>query len=328
MKLTTLLSIPAMILPCSAEVTTVRTDFPWTQNLPQDIRDQYLTPTQVIDEIPCDARAQLQQLFLPHIKNCKTAKDVALTVAPLMNKVTGVYYTIERRKACMNASECLAEKKASCSGLSIILVSTMRALGVPARIVGVSTWNHVRGNHNWTEVWVDGEWRMLEFGQSDFDTEWVLEAAGMLDSSEFHQRVLAVNGKPATGDDDYFILAWDQDNKTLGADDVSARYHELADAWYQATAKPEHANTQLLMVDLQPRHENPSSIALVEKSTNKILGEGHLPKPSDDVREMVRFRLPKNSEQNYELLLESGKRLPVSATSDRVQVIRLSPEQL
>ncbi len=326
MNLLTLFSIP--IMPLSSAAATIQPHFPWTQNIPQDIREQYLEPTQVIDEITCDARAELQQLFLPHIQNCKTAKDVALTVAPLMNQVTGVYYTIERRKACMNASECLAEKKASCSGLSILLVSTMRALGVPARLVGVSTWNHVRGNHNWAEVWVEGEWCMLEFGQSDFNTEWVLEAAGMLDSSEFHQRVLAVNGKRATGEHDYFILAWDLDNKTLGADDVSARYHELADAWYAATAKPEHVNTQLLMVDLQPRHENPSSIALIEKSTNTVLGKRHLPKPSDDVREMVRFHLPRGTGEHYELLLESGKRLPVTATAERVQVLRLSPEEL
>ncbi len=320
-----ILSLPALIMTAHANI---QTDFPWTRDIPADIREQYLTPTQVIDEIPCDARARLQELFLPHIKDCKTAEEVALTVAPLMTEVTGIYYTIERRKACMNAEECLAEKKASCSGLSITLVSTMRALGVPARLVGVATWDHVEGNHNWAEVWVNGGWRMLEFGQKQFDTPWVLEAAGMLDPKEFYQRVLAVNGKKATGDKDYFVIVWALDNKTVGADDVSERYRKLADDWYRATAKPEDANTQLVMVDLQPRHENPSTVELVEKSTGRVLGKGTLPVPTDDVREMVRFRLPLGGEESYMLRFPSGKTMPVKPTSERVQIIRLTPQLL
>ncbi len=306
----------------------MKTDFPWIHDLPANIKEHYLTPTQVIDEIPCDARAQLQELFLPFIVDCKTAREVALTIAPLMGAVTGVYYTIERRKACMNALESLAEKKASCSGLSILLVSTMRALGVAARLVGVATWSHVQGNHNWAEVWAEGQWHMLEFGQSNFNTPWVMEAAGMLDPTKFDQRVLALNGKKATGAEDYFLIAWDFDNKSIGADDVSARYRQLADDWYRATAKPADAHTQLLMVDLQPRHENPSAVELVEEATGRVLGKGLLPVPTDDVREMVRFRLPLNKEQGCYLRFDSGKTLAVSPTANRVQVLRLTPEQL
>jgi hypothetical protein len=44
---------------------------------------------------------------------------------------------------------------ASCTGLAILFVQTLRAAGVPARVVGTPAWNGnvSHGNHNWVEVY-------------------------------------------------------------------------------------------------------------------------------------------------------------------------------
>ncbi len=46
---------------------------------------------------------------------------------------------------------------ASCTGLSVRLTDACRAVGVPARVVGIPSWVNKRGNHTWVEVW-DETW--------------------------------------------------------------------------------------------------------------------------------------------------------------------------
>jgi len=45
---------------------------------------------------------------------------------------------------------------ASCTGVSILYADALRAVGVPARIVGTPAWNAdvSHGNHNWVEVYL------------------------------------------------------------------------------------------------------------------------------------------------------------------------------
>ncbi len=300
----------------------IQTQFPWSAAIPAEIRAQYIEPLQVFAENPADERARLQKLFLPLVQDCKTPYDVALALAPQMSKVTGVIYSTARSKAVMNATESLNEKKASCSGLSILFASTLRALGVPARVVGVATWNHVRGNHTWTEFWHNGEWHMLEFNEKAPNTPWVMEAVGMLDFRSKYQRVMAITGKAVTGEDDYFILPWMPAKKNLGAEDVSARYMKLAKDWYAKDQKPEHAHTQRLMVDVFPRVPEPPTVALVDDK-GKVLGEGKLPSPTDDMRKMLRLNLPMDNERQYFLRFPDGQQMPVKATNTPVQILRL-----
>jgi len=43
---------------------------------------------------------------------------------------------------------------ASCTGLSILLVCALRAVGAPARVAGTARWNtSTGGNHDWVEIW-------------------------------------------------------------------------------------------------------------------------------------------------------------------------------
>jgi len=71
-----------------------------------------------------------------------------------------VAYSREREKADQSSFESIASGKASCTGLSILLVDACRAVGIPARVVGTPLWVDRSGNHTWVEIWDDG-WRYL-----------------------------------------------------------------------------------------------------------------------------------------------------------------------
>ena len=89
----------------------------------------------------------------------------------------------------------LQSGKVSCTGQSILLVCALRSVGIPARMAGVLTWNHVRGNHNWVEAWCDGEWKMLEYNEKDFNTPWVMSAISMLDPRKPENAIYATSWK-------------------------------------------------------------------------------------------------------------------------------------
>ncbi len=295
---------------------------PWTKDVPADLVDQYINGTQLLDENPSEWRATLREIFYPHVKDLKTAEEAAFFIAKNIGKLTGVYYSTERSRACLNPIEALAEKKASCTGLSILFAAALRSVDIPSRIAGVVSWNHVRGNHTWTEVWIDGEWRMLEFGEGSYNTGWVMEGVGMLDNKNPYQRVLATTGKPATQENPtHFFLPWAFHNKSVGAEDVSERYQKLAKAWYEKNGIP--ADKQRLMIDVQPREEADITVKLVDAKGTE-LSSGLLPKPQQDMREMLRLLLPRDEKQSYFLLFPTGDKIEVKPTGAPVQVIRLS----
>jgi len=60
-------------------------------------------------------------------------------------------------------SETLKHGYASCTGLSILVADALRAVGVPARVVGTPEWNlPTGGNHNWVEVWWGNGWHFID----------------------------------------------------------------------------------------------------------------------------------------------------------------------
>ena len=145
MKITTIITtVTAMISTAFAA---------WQpEEVPDDIRRNYIDANMVISEDPCDWRETVRNIFAPAVAHCNSTREAVLYIAENMTKLTGAYYTIERRRADMNALEALAEKKISCSGQTILMVCAYRSLGIPARAAGITTWNHIRGNHSWPEV--------------------------------------------------------------------------------------------------------------------------------------------------------------------------------
>lgn len=287
---------------------------PWENaRIPAEVEAAHLRADRVFFEQPCDWRDTVAGIFRPLVRHCSSAREATLYIAANMTKVTGVYYSTERSKAAMNALEALAEKKVSCSGQSILLVCALRSIGIPARAVGVMTWNHVRGNHTWVEAWFDDAWHMIEFNEKDFNTPWVMEGIGMLNPAKLSQRIYAV-GAPGA------LLSFPPVLKKEGvipAEDVTERYLKLARQWYEESGYP--ADCQRLMVDVVERYDTPQPVELLDAS-GKVIAQSVLPTKTDDMRRFASLALPR--EGNFVLRTPGGS-MPLTATLQPVRIIRL-----
>lgn len=288
--------------------------FPWGRDaIPETVKNAALLPDWVFCETPCDWREQVGAIFRPVVKDCSSAREAVLKIAAGMSELTGVYYTMERRKPAMNALESLSEKKVSCTGQSILLVCALRSVGIPARVVWVMTWNHVPGNHTWVEAWVDGTWQMIEFNEKDFNTPWVMESIGMLDPNLPEQRVYAVGGGQA---DKSLPLSASVDSSLL-MEDVTERYMLLARRWYMEKGFRE--DCQRVMVDILPRSDKVETVEILDEQ-GKIVSRAVLPGHRDDVRKFASLTLPRSGK--YTLCSPLGKQVLV-ATAQPVRIIRL-----
>lgn len=309
-----LLCLP-LLLPCRGADAVSPTDFPWQSATPQALVQTSVQPDRVLNETPCDWRPVLTPLAAKLVQDCRTPREAVLTMAAKLPEATGVYYSIERRKACMNALEALEEKKVSCTGQTILLVCALRAVGIPARAVGIATWNHVLGNHTWAEAWFDGEWHMIEFNERDFNTPWVMENIGMTDPREITQRIVAATPQGKVP----YITVLLTDKQLVPAEDVTERYHALSRAWYEQAGLP--ADQQRLMVELSPRPTATITARVTDAEGNEI-SAAPLPTDKDDVRAFARLTLPR--EGKFFLQIEGNDRqLPLTPTAEPVQVLRL-----
>lgn len=284
----------------------------WEEEIPADISRDYVEADIVLDEEPCDWRATVGDIFRPAAAACSSAEEATLYIASHMTELTGVYYSVERRKPNMNALEALTEKKVSCTGQSILLICALRSVGIPARAVCVPTWNHVRGNHTWAEAWVNGQWRMIEFNEKEFNTPWVMESIGLLNPVRPEQRIYAaapVSGKPM----------W-YGRRSVCVEDVTERYVRLAQAWYGKLQMP--PGHKRLMVDVQPRPAKPLMLIL-EAEDGKAVASAPSPTASDDLRQFASFNLPEKG-QYYLRLQGQEQRSFVQVTPQPAQVMRLA----
>ncbi|MDE7353459.1 MAG: transglutaminase-like domain-containing protein [Acetatifactor sp.] len=66
-----------------------------------------------------------------------------------------------------------------CGEESVLTVTALRSMGIPARQVYVPLWSHCDDNHAWVEAWCDGEWRFLGAcePQERLDRGWFTGAA-------------------------------------------------------------------------------------------------------------------------------------------------------
>lgn len=291
-------------------------EYPWSDDVPAEIAATALHPDQVLDETPCDWRPVVKSIFAPQAEECRTAREAVLRIASNIGATTGVYYTPERRKHNMNALEALSEKKVSCTGQSILLTCALRSVDIPARAVGILCWNHVQGNHTWVEAWFEGAWHMIEFNEKDFNTGWVMENIGMLNTCNPVQRIKAAN--PA-GQHWWFPLNG-KSRTNFKADDVTERYTELAREWYICNGMD--ASTQRLMVNVRDRREQAPVLELVDRK-GIVISAGRLPSLRDDMRYFTRLELPRSGEY-YLRLKGEQKHIPIRATEAPVQIISLN----
>lgn len=316
-----------------------RATYPWAKKVPWGIYRNDVLPYAVLDETRDEWRAELAQKIAPIVANCLTGSQAALAVAGNIEKTLKVSYSILRDKPNQSPKESMSTGRLSCTGQSILLVDALRSVGIPARIAGVLLWSHIMGNHTWVEAWCDGAWQMIECGEKDFNTPWVMENIGMLDIQKKKHHIMASSWSD-TGNDN-FPLIWyarqltpdgdvlfDEQAPKIPGLDVTERYMRLAKNWYAKHPSPER--TQKLYVDHREKGQDQLSrtpVEVVLKDTQgKEWGRGKTPGTSEDVRQFLNLTLPQDRDCYLEWQTPNGTKIQkkVTPTNTPVQIVCLN----
>ena len=214
----------------------VREKYQWAKQLPEDVYLYDVLPYHVVDEVRDSWRKELYELFAPAVDTCSTMYDALCAVKAYIPRLTGVDYITKREKTYQSPRESMRQGMASCTGLAILLVDAYRAVGIPARFAGTASWHDNRGNHSWTEVWLDGEWRVTEYYfPSKLDHLWFMPDASKAKEDDRTYAIYATRFGKA---DDWFPMVWadgDVEGRSVeelpqivGAVNVTKHYQDLA----------------------------------------------------------------------------------------------------
>ncbi|MBO7261912.1 MAG: transglutaminase domain-containing protein [Alistipes sp.] len=294
-----------------------REKYEWAKALPKEIYQHDVLPFHVVDEVRDAWRKELYEMFAPAVDTCKTMYDAVCAVNANIPQLTGVHYNTKREKTNQSPRESMRQGMASCTGLAILLVDAYRAVGIPARFAGTASWHDNRGNHSWTEVWLDGQWRVTEYYfPSELDHLWFMADAS---KAKAEDRTYAIYATRFGKADDWFPMVWADGDvegrpieelpRTVGAENVTERYIALAYeqytrhieagthtfikiAGYKERGKTEHSEDRVAMgVD-------------VFRGTEQM-GGGLTANELRDMNDMFSVLVPKNTE--YELRYYNAK---------------------
>lgn len=217
---------PELILANTALAYEAWTTAPWGPRIPRERFLNDVLPYASLTEVRDGSRGRLRELALPLVAGCSTPSEAAEALNRALFTQQGVTYGNRDVRADAAPLESLASGRATCIGLSILLVGACRAVGIPARIAGTPVWTSGRGNrgtHEWVEVW-DGGWHYLGAGEphsEGFDHAWFSEEASKALPDHPLHAIYAVSYR-RTGT--RFPLPWAPRERWVEAENVSERY--------------------------------------------------------------------------------------------------------
>lgn len=207
---------------------------PWRAQVSEAQFFQYILPYASLNERRDPWRESFYERFREKAWAFNDPIDAAKWLNANFNDSFGVtYHATKRPKPDQSPFESIEAKYASCTGLSILLTDACRAVGIPARIVGVPKWKGIEGNHNWVEVWggpaaaegktVVRSWHAVgEAGGDPRDLNWVHDRCRQHTDPDIPEsRVYAAVHRPA---ELYFPLVWDESLKYVQAVNVTRFY--------------------------------------------------------------------------------------------------------
>jgi poly(3-hydroxybutyrate) depolymerase len=200
-----------------------RAEFPWAASVPIDLFHNDVLPYAVFDETREPWRAEYLDKARGLVKDARTATEAVQTLNRDLFKLINVHYNTGRKRPNQSPSESVAISKATCTGLTIILVDACRAIGIPARGVGTPMWTNERGNHTWAEVW-DGDWYFTgadEYDPQGLNRGWFVGDAAKAKADVPRYSIYATSWKR---DGVSFPLVWARNRSEVAAVNVTARY--------------------------------------------------------------------------------------------------------
>ncbi|WP_278788592.1 transglutaminase-like domain-containing protein [Leyella stercorea] len=284
-----------------------RAEFPWAKEVPDSVFLNDVVAYANLNENRESWRKDFYERFKKYVAPCKTMREAIDSVNKNVRDELLVDYNTKREKPDQAPYESMRQHMASCSGLSILLTDAFRAVGIPSRVAGTPAWHDDRGNHNWNEVWIDGQWRFTEYYPSDdLDQSWFLTDAGKAIKEDVRKAIYAASFKP-TGC--YFPLVWDDDIRYVHAENVTDRYTSLYRA--QLSAMPaDGTHVALRVMVFKDKDHAEASGDRVATNLDVFKGEkqlygGRSTGATQDMNDVLTFNVEKN--QQYIIKYMNGK---------------------
>lgn len=297
----------AFLLENVAYAYKARAEFPWAKEVPDSVFLNDVVAYANLNENRESWRKDFYERFKKYVAPCKTMREAIDSVNKNVRDELLVDYNTKREKPDQAPYESMRQHMASCSGLSILLTDAFRAVGIPSRVAGTPAWHDDRGNHNWNEVWIDGQWRFTEYYPSDdLDQSWFLTDAGKAIKEDVRKAIYAASFKP-TGS--YFPLVWDEDIRYVHAENVTDRYTSLYRA--QLSAMPaDGSHVALRVMVFKDKDHAEASGDRVATNLDVFKGEkqlygGRSTGATQDMNDVLTFNVEKN--QQYVVKFVNGK---------------------
>ncbi|MDB6155830.1 MAG: hypothetical protein JWL90_4283 [Chthoniobacteraceae bacterium] len=200
-----------------------RAKFPWAKSLPEERFFNDVLPYAVLDETRESWRKTLLPTATELVKDCTTASEAAQKLNEKLFSVLNVHYNTNRQRPNQSPAESMAQGRATCTGLAILLVDACRAVCIPARVACTAQWTTKAGNHTWVEIW-DGQWKFTgadEFDPKGFNRGWFVGDASKAVANDAAHAIWASSWKPVDG---RFPMVWNPADRAVGAANVTTRY--------------------------------------------------------------------------------------------------------
>lgn len=301
-----------------------REKYQWCAALPDSIFFNDVLPYANISENRDPWRKDFFERFSKYADDKENMVDAIFAIARPINKEVNVEYNTKRSKVDLSPKEAMAENMATCTGLSIILTDAFRAVGIPSRLAGTAMWTNFKGNHTWSEVWVDNQWQFIEYYPDTLNQSWFLADAGKADPNNMLHWIYAASYKP-TGL--YYYAAVDGAHVLDSIDysglpeEMQARFNRMKDRpkkgepyiWgvnvtqnyidlYQKSLENSKLNENEMMASFvvfgdenTARSESRISCRVDVFEGDKLVDFGYSPRKTDDMNLFLKFRLKKGT---------------------------------
>lgn len=267
-------TLPVAILEESVEYGyKAREEFSWAKEVSEEIFLNEVLPYSSMDETRELWRAEFYEMLKPVVKDAKTINEAIDTLNKALKTLVKVEYNTKRKKPNQSPAESMSQGMASCSGLSILLTDAFRAVGIPSRIAGTPMWVTREGNHNWSEVNINGEWLFAEYYFTPLNHSWFLAKAAMADPEKPETWIYATSFAQR---DIHFPMVWNMQDKSIGGVDVTQRYRDTHAAQVKESKKGTPLSIKMYKNDncTKTSADRVETNVKVKNSKGEVVGKG------------------------------------------------------